>query len=193
MKAARRDTTGSPRVRGPPTARASARILSDSRPRAGIEVERGGTVTGAVRPLPKDAERTSPAGPARSATVRAASPVVRPGAPLNARAHRPDGRRPRAARDSRPGAPPRALVRLARPATRPFRCGDPSGTAIGRRAGATSRRPPTDRVCPRMRPRCRRGGTARPPPRDRGRRGGRRGFPPPRRRSSRPGNTPSRR
>ena len=63
----------------------------------------------------------------------------------------------------------------------------------GRRAGAMPGRPPTDCACPRMRLRCRRGGTARPLPRDRGRTGGRRCFPVPRRRSSRPGSNRHRR
>ncbi len=82
---------GSLRVRGTLTVRASARILSDSLSYAEIEIERGGTVTGSVRPLPKDAEQTSPAGTAQPATVRPTSTDHLPGATLTAQARRPDG------------------------------------------------------------------------------------------------------
>ena len=47
---------GSVTVRELLTVRASARILSGSTSYGELEIERGGTVTGTVRPLPEDAE-----------------------------------------------------------------------------------------------------------------------------------------
>ena len=44
------------RVRGILTVRASARILSEALSYAEIEIERGGVIAGAVRPLPGDAQ-----------------------------------------------------------------------------------------------------------------------------------------
>ena len=58
---------GSLRVRGTLTVRASARILSDSVSYAELEIERGGIVAGAIRLLPEDAERATPADTAQPA------------------------------------------------------------------------------------------------------------------------------
>ena len=49
------------RVRGTLTVRGSARILSEALSYAEIEIERGGTVTGAVRPVAEDMGEASPA------------------------------------------------------------------------------------------------------------------------------------
>lgn len=55
------------RVRGTLTVRASARVVSESLSYAEIEIERGGVIAGAVRPLPEDAERAAPADTAQPA------------------------------------------------------------------------------------------------------------------------------
>lgn len=55
------------RVRGTLTVRASARIFSETLSYAELEIERGGIVASAVRPLPQDAERTAPADTAEPA------------------------------------------------------------------------------------------------------------------------------
>ena len=55
------------RVRGILTVRASARILSEALSYAELEIERGGVIAGAVRPLPEDAERAVPADTAQPA------------------------------------------------------------------------------------------------------------------------------
>ena len=58
---------GSLRARGTLTVRASAQILSESLSYAELEIERGGVVAGAGRPLPEDAERAAPADKTQSA------------------------------------------------------------------------------------------------------------------------------